>query len=305
MSIFKRLKLVIIPLFIIPLLIILAKNSKAEPVNHIVMSEIQIGGTTATDEFVELYNPTNTTINLDGWKLTKKISTGTESNLVASMSGSILPYHYFLITHPTGYLGQTQKDYAYSSTSYSTTSNNTVLLYSDNGTNVVDKVGMGTAVDFEGAQTIVPPNNSSITRINNQDTDNNLNDFILTSDPNPQNSSFIETTPTPTTSPEPTADAGTPMPTNTAIPTESPTSFPTETPSPTPNTQTPSPTPTLISSPIPTASPEPTADARTPTPTTVPFGWSKSPVFICSNSHVPSFVYAILKIIMPNKFHCN
>ena len=42
---------------------------------HIVISEVQVGGTNANDEFVELYNPTSVTIDLSGFRLVRKNAT--------------------------------------------------------------------------------------------------------------------------------------------------------------------------------------------------------------------------------------
>ncbi len=315
MSIFKSLKLVIVSLLFLPGIFLLTKTSTAAAANHIVISEIQIGGLTTTDEFVELYNPTNNSIDLTGWRLQKKSSSGaTVVNLVASMSGIISAHGHFLVTHPN-YTGTTTSDLLYSGTTpNSIASDNTVVLYSDAGTTVVDKVGMGTAVDFEGAATIVPETSKSIERvILEQDTNNNLNDFVLRSIPNPQNTSFVESTPTPTASTTPTptptptlepTPTETPVPTETPTPTPSPTIVPTESPTPTPiETTTPTPTPT--NNPTPTNSPAPSPTfSPTPTPSSVQLGWLKSPVFTCTNTKVPSFVYSLLKLLMPWKFNC-
>lgn len=258
--------------------------------NHIVISEIQIAGNNATDEFVELYNPTNNVVNLAGWKLTKKTSTGsTETNLVssASMSGTIAPHGYFLITHPTDYTGSTTADKTYS-TSNSIAADNTVLLYNNAPTPaVVDKVGIGSVVDFETAATATPTAHKSIERKalntstsatmaiggtdeflgNGEDTDNNAADFIIRDVPQPQNSSSaIEPpadTPTPTLTPTPTV-TDTPTPTITPTPTVTDTPTPTMTETPTP-TNTPTSTPTATPTDTPTATPTQTS---TPTPTT-------------------------------------
>lgn len=46
---------------------------------HVVISEVCVRGAGgAFDEFVELYNPTDSEIHLSGWKLQYKSATGTE-----------------------------------------------------------------------------------------------------------------------------------------------------------------------------------------------------------------------------------
>ncbi len=239
-----------------------APDAKAESVGHVVISEVSIAGDISTDEFVELYNPTDNNIDLTNWRLTRKTSTGTESTLVSTISGTIQSHGYFLITHPD-YASTPSADQNYSEDN-SISSNNTVLLYSDSGNTLVDKVGFGTAQDSEGASETNPANGTSRERKansssttesmgiggddeftgNGEDTDNNADDFILRNTPQPQNSeSEVE--------PE-ISETPTNTPTETPTPTESETPTPTITESPTP-TETPSPTVTIEPSPKPVA----------------------------------------------------
>jgi len=178
-------------------------------VDHIVISEVQFAGATTIDEFVELYNPTDNAINLGGYRLSRKTSSGNKYNLLTSFAEVEMPAHsYYLITHPSGYEGRVAADAVYS-TSQSIAANNTIILYSDAGQNVIDKVGAGTASDFERA---VYPNNpaanqglerkananaSSTSMIsgidqwqgNGYDSDDNSQDFVVRNTPDPQNSS--------------------------------------------------------------------------------------------------------------------
>ncbi|OGM24143.1 hypothetical protein A2715_01430 [Candidatus Woesebacteria bacterium RIFCSPHIGHO2_01_FULL_39_32] len=219
MSFIKPRRYIILP--ILPLLFSLivfslfkAKNTYSLA-NHIVISEVQVGGSVAGDEFVELYNPTNVYVNISGWRLTRKTSSGIQYPLVSNLSGLIAPYGYILITPPSEYDGGVSADITYSISDERITADNTVLLYSDAGKTIVDKVGMGIATDFETAATSSPSNNSSIERKakvssdatsmgvggsdelegNGQDSFNNLNDFIIRTTSNPQNSSSATETP--------------------------------------------------------------------------------------------------------------
>lgn len=258
--------------------------------SHVVISEIAHNGS-SIEEFVELYNPTNTTVVLTNWKLKRFTSSSLVSaNLVASMSGTIAPHGYFLIAYP-GSLYAATADMIYSSPSNALTNNHAIELL-DNTNARVDLVGMGSALASESATSSNPLATQSIERKasslatsqsmtvggtdelsgNGYDTDNNSNDFVLRDVPNPQSStSQIEPPistqiPTPTSTPFPTAS---PSPTITQIPTVTPN--PTSTLIPTPTitpTQIPTPTNTLIPTPIPTIPTNPTPTlALQPTPT--------------------------------------
>lgn len=329
--------------FLLLLFLIFTQTSKASLANHIVISEVQIEGVTATDEFVELYNPTGSAIDLTGYRLSKKTSGGSLSNLLTSMSGTIPAHGFFLITHPTGYTGISATDATYSTAS-SMAADNTVILFSDAGVTVADKVGLGAATDFETATTTNPSSGTSIERKaqvssnslsmgiggadenfgNAEDSDNNASDFIERSAPQPQNTnSAIEVldavTPTPTATAEPTqTPTPTPVETSTSLPTPTATIEPTLTPVP---TETPTPTttptvePTVVPTPTATSIPTPTVEPTTTptpiatqvpttTPTSTPTGKNANPVFTCQNTHIPNFVYALLKMLMPEKFNC-
>ncbi|MFH1049122.1 MAG: PKD domain-containing protein, partial [Patescibacteria group bacterium] len=200
-----------IAIFLTPILLLgfLVGTARAEWAGHLVISEIQIGGASATDEFVELYNPTGSVINLSGWRLTKKTASGTTvANLLTAFPDKNIPaFGYFLITHSTGYDGAVAADAVYS-TSSSLSSDNTIILYSDAGNTVVDLAGMGAAINFEGAIAENPLVDGSVERKaninstaesltsgtdkylgNGWDTNNNSADFVLRAVSDPQNSS--------------------------------------------------------------------------------------------------------------------
>ncbi len=249
--------------------------------NHLVISQIQVSGTIAADEFVELYNPTNSDIDLSKWKILKENPTNTNFQyLNSSMSGTIKSRGYFLLTSQVSSASE-GADLVYTNASATITDNNTVVLQNSNG-NVIDRVGMGTAVDNEASNTAQPSEGKSIQRKiddtggHGLDTDNNSADFDAPSASAPRNSSVV-ISPTPTNTPTPTltptatlTPTDEPSPTNSPTPTLIPTMTPTPTDTPTP-TLTPSPTPSETPIPTlePTNSPTPTNDP-TPTPTTEP-----------------------------------
>jgi DNA/RNA endonuclease YhcR with UshA esterase domain len=162
--------------------------------DHVVISEIQVGMSgVSNDEFVELYNPTDCPIDTNGYRLWRKTATGsTEGSLVESID-RIIPAHGYLLIASPEYTGSSSKDVQYSTTSH-IASNNTVILYADQErTQIVDKVGMGTASDKEGSTAPNPDPGKSIERKpgsssgNAQDTNDNDADFQVLSSPSPQN----------------------------------------------------------------------------------------------------------------------
>jgi len=153
----------------------------------ILINEIQIAGQTVDDEFIELYNPNETPINLSGYVLKKKSNTGVESTLVTSsrFENKIIPAKGFLLLAREGYYqGSTLPDIFWPK-SYWLASDNTVIFYDPSG-KIVDKVGWGNAADFESQPFPQnPEKNQSLERINFQDTDNNAKDFQLQLTPSP------------------------------------------------------------------------------------------------------------------------
>lgn len=316
-------------LFFIILFLVSTTIAQAATATHVVISEVEVGKTgAATDEFVELYNPTASDINLANWKLTRKTTAGAESDLISTVSGTIKSHGYFLFSPSSGYSGSASADQTYLESDNSITDNNTVLIYSNGGSTLVDKIGFGTASDSETTTETNPSSGTSRERRanstatsatmaiggtdefngNGEDTDNNANDFVLRNIPQPQNSSStLEPVPTqtptdtttatptlsetPTTSTTPTSTVTTtPTPTSSISPTDTPsiTATPTETLTP---TISPTETPTNTPSPTETISPTPTetpTQSPSPTPTTTPTATS-SPTITLSPTPTGTF----------------
>lgn len=195
---------------------------------HVVISEVYGGGgntgATYKNDFIELYNPGTTAVNLNGWSVQYTSATGTATWAKTDLTGSIPAKGFFLIqalAGAGGTLNLPTPDVIGTLALSGTTgkvilSNSNIALTGANPSTaaVVDKVGFGpTATGFEGTPTPVISNTTSIERKasatstaaslaiggleefdgNGRDTENNSADFVVTS-PNPQNSAVIEPT---------------------------------------------------------------------------------------------------------------
>lgn len=143
----------------------------------VVINSFRISGQSSTDEYIEIYNRSERDINLFGWRLAKKTASGNTSNLLTSFPEIFIePDSSLIIGHSNC---TCSLDLSYS-TSGSVAADNTIILFSDNGKTVVDKVGFGNAVDFELYPTNNPLEFEVYGRKNNGfDSDNNKADFFL------------------------------------------------------------------------------------------------------------------------------
>ncbi len=130
--------------------------------NHVVISEFASRGpTSATDEFVELYNPTSAPISLSGWKLQYKSQAGTTWNDRATLpSNASIPAHGFYLIANQTYIGTVTPDFTSTAWGSGTgISDNAHVHLIDASSVEVDKVGWGTAIDPEGG--VAAPNHGT------------------------------------------------------------------------------------------------------------------------------------------------
>ena len=84
----------------LPVLIVLHAPSVQAAANHVVISEYATRGpNNATEEFIELYNPTSNAVNISGWKLQYKPAAGSSFSDRATLPAntSIGAHKFFLI----------------------------------------------------------------------------------------------------------------------------------------------------------------------------------------------------------------
>jgi hypothetical protein len=151
---------------------------------HILIAAVQIAGVSSTNDFVKLYNPTSVSVDMSGWKLHKRSSTGTDYSLKEFPTGSVVaPGQYFIWANSTN--GFSQIIGANVSSTEDLSADNSVGLLDTSGA-VVDALAWGTGTGQYGEGPPYPTDptaNQLLTRqlVNGSmvDTSNNANDFIL------------------------------------------------------------------------------------------------------------------------------
>jgi hypothetical protein len=230
----------------------------ASTTGHLVISEVMTGGASASDELIELYNPSTADLPLEGLEIVYVTASGATVTRKASWAtgaGGVPPGAHVLIANEAGIFGGLA-DVAYANGLAAT--GGSVALRVIGAASAIDAVGWGTAASawLEGQPAPAPTAGSSLERLpggsvgSGQDTDDNLVDFFVQAVPDPQNSSSLPI-PGESESPIPT---GSPGATDTPQPTESATAEP-------------SVEPTISETPVASASltPQPTPSPTSPT----------------------------------------
>ena len=166
---------------------------------NIVISQFQVAGGSANDEFIELHNTGSNSIDLNGLRVVYRSAAGTNDVAFVDWTTStiIAPGGYYLIAS-VSYDGATPPNISYNPTvcacSMSATGGGLAIRSGGLNTGIIfDSVAYGTATNVfrENSATSAPPANASQARANNacQDTDNNANDFSTVNPAAPRNSS--------------------------------------------------------------------------------------------------------------------
>ena len=223
-------------------------RASAAAVDHLVVSEVMTGGASASDELIELYNPSSAALPLEGLELVYVTASGATVSRRASWSlgaPDVPPGGHLLVANELGIFA-TIADALYAGGMAATSGS--VALRIQGATIAIDAVGWGAAAStwLEGLPAAAPSAGASLERLpggaagSTIDTDSNASDFTIRSVPDPQNAGS-----------PPVPDPGQPSPTPTAAPTEPP-----------------APTPTASATPAPTGTPGPSGTPG-PTPITI------------------------------------
>ncbi|MEV4903006.1 ExeM/NucH family extracellular endonuclease, partial [Citricoccus sp. NPDC055426] len=210
-------------------LVVPAQAADAAPAGDaVVISEAYTNGGSAnapfTHKFVELYNPTDEDINLDGWSIQYRSAGGTgEPSGVIELSGSIPAGGYYLVQASSNADNGEALPTADATGGVSFSGTNGTIVLADQAekvslpvgsvtaadevAGVVDLLGYGTSNTFETAAASGPTANNdpkSMTRTEGADTDDNSADFTATETVTPTNAAGeTGTVPEPEPEPEP------------------------------------------------------------------------------------------------------
>jgi endonuclease G len=178
---------------------------------NIVISQVYGGGgnsgATLKNDFIELYNRGNTTVNVTGWSVQYASSGGTTWTNSTTLSGSIAPGKYYLVQEAAGTGGTTNLptpdaigNIAMSASGAKVALVNNTTALSGTGcpfaASVVDFFGYDGANCFEGTATVPLTNTTAALRNGGgcTETDNNAADFTIGA-PAPRNSATPATGP--------------------------------------------------------------------------------------------------------------
>ncbi|MED4225476.1 Ig-like domain-containing protein [Neobacillus cucumis] len=180
-------------------------RAHADQAEHLVISQVYgAGGNSGSvykNDFIELYNPTSTPVNLAGWSVQYASKAGLFSTTnTTNLSGTIPAYGYYLVQEAAGAGTQPQfpntadvtANIAMSATDGKVALvNGTDPISGINDSKVVDFVGYGGANEFEGTAVKITSNANSAQRRpyanvdpapgkgNAWDTDDNAADFYV------------------------------------------------------------------------------------------------------------------------------
>ena len=153
---------------------------------NLKINEVQTGGSGgATDEFIELYNPCPSTIDITGQGVFYRAAAGTKDITLIAFGSGKLPSKIRVVLGGSGFTGA--PDITYSGGSLAAVGGG--LALKDGNGAVLDSMGWGTATNAYVRGTAAPavPDGSSLERLpDGKDSGNNAADFKPTMSPTPR-----------------------------------------------------------------------------------------------------------------------
>lgn len=181
-----------------PLGVVAAPTASSPP--RVLISELTTGTkSSVSDEFIEIYNPTNQVTDLSGFYIKRKATaSSTENNIISKSSGvfrgySIAPHGFFLIASKA-YSGNITADVSYSQNTIFLADNSDVITLYDQNNNIIEEISYAMLARGKSWERKAYANGSCISPegagelLGNGCDTGNVADFVLRDIPNPQNS---------------------------------------------------------------------------------------------------------------------
>ena len=184
----------------------------------VVISEFRVRGPNgAADEFVELYNLSNSSVDISGWKINASNNSGSAVSTRATVpAGTSIPAHGHYLVVDTAASGGPYSGSVPGNLGFTTGITDDGGIAVLNASNVIiDQVGMASGSAFKEGTTLAPLSTSTAGNVDKcyerkpggasgstQDTDNNSTDFQVIQPCAPQN---LASAPTPATTTNPGA----------------------------------------------------------------------------------------------------
>ncbi|OGZ35410.1 MAG: hypothetical protein A3A94_00505 [Candidatus Portnoybacteria bacterium RIFCSPLOWO2_01_FULL_43_11] len=152
--------------------------------DHLLIVEVQIAGEKANNDFIKIYNPTDSDLDISGYKLRKRSSTGGESSIRVFPEGSVIKTKdYFLWANSSD--GYAVSISANTESTATLAKDNSVALLNSEG-NIIEAVAWGISENpfVEGSPFPQNPDqNQKLERKKSdsiyEDSNNNSQDFYL------------------------------------------------------------------------------------------------------------------------------
>ncbi len=162
---------------------------------NFVISQFQVAGGSASDEFIELHNISANTADLNGYRVIYRSAGGTNDVAMVEWTTSTpVPAGGFYLIANSTYDGTVLSNINYNISMVSMSASGGGIAIRNGALNsgvIIDSVGYGSATNafIESSVTPAPVANSAQGRINNgcQDTDSNVNDFANINPSTPHN----------------------------------------------------------------------------------------------------------------------
>jgi len=169
-------------LILICFLIYLPSHFSQAKEGHLLIVEIQIQGASSKDDYIKIFNPLKEGLDLSGYKLRKRSSTGRESSIRRFPEGTKITSRGYLIWANKNYASQIGAQLQSSAT---LAKNNSVALLNPQG-EILDAVAWGDPSNPYKEGEVFPENPSKNQKLVRKkqggeylDTDNNSKDFRL------------------------------------------------------------------------------------------------------------------------------